>query len=142
MVHDKLFWLEDYERYWFLARGDNIESNSYTTMSIEFEKTDDSQYAPFYIILLILIIILIISILLMKKFGFFKEEEIEQKNKDYSEKKIKELKEQKEKILSSIKRVEQEYKDNIISKEDYEQLRGAYKKRAVNILKEIDRLKE
>jgi hypothetical protein len=142
MVHDKLFWLEDYERYWFLARGNDIQSNSYSTMSIIFEKTDDSQINPFYIIILVLIIILIIVILLMKKFGFFKEEELEQKNKDYSVKKIKELELQKEKILSSIKRVEQEYKDNIISKEDYEQLRGAYKKRAVNILKEIDRLKE
>jgi hypothetical protein len=142
MVHDKLFWLEDYERYWFLTRGDDIESNSYTTMSIKYEKTDDSQINPFYIILLVSIIILIISILLMKKFGFFKEDELEQKNKDYSAKKIKELEEQKEKILSSIKRVEQEYNENIISKVDYEQLRGAYKKRAVNILKEIDKLKE
>ncbi len=142
MVHDSLFWLEDYERYWFIARGNDIQSNSYTTMSIKFEKTVDSQINPFYFIILALIIILIISMLLMKKFGFFKEKEFNQKNKGNSEKKIKELEEQKEKILSAIKRVDQEFKENIISKEEYEQLRGAYKKRAVKILKEIDRLKE
>jgi len=141
MVHDKLFWLEDYERYWFIARGNDIQSNSFTTMSVKFEKTVNSQVDLFSIVILILIIILILAILLLKRFGFFKEEKIEQKDKGYSDKKIKELVEQKEKILSAINRVEQEYKEKIISKEDYEQLRSAYKKRAVKILREIDSFK-
>jgi hypothetical protein len=142
MVHDKLFWLEDYERYWFIARGNDIQSNSFTIMSVNFEKPVDSQIDLFSIVILILIIFLILAILIMKKLGFFKEESIEKKGKQLSDKKIKELEEQKEKILSAIKRVEQEYKEKIISKKDYEQLRAAYKKRAVKILKEIDGLKK
>ena len=66
---------------------------------------------------------------------------LQKKEKD-SDKKLIELQEQKKKILSAIKRVESEFKDEIISKEEYEQLRAAYKKRAVKILKEIDRLKK
>ena len=56
--------------------------------------------------------------------------------------KINELEEQKKKVLSAIKRVEREFEAETISKEDYERFRAAYKKRAVEILKEIDRLDE
>lgn len=142
MVHDEIFWIEDYERYWFIARSNDVQPNSNTTISIKFEKTDDSQLNPFSIVILIFIIFLIITILLLKRVGFFKEKEVLQKRENYLDNRIKELQEQKKKILSAIKRVEQEFKEEIISKEDYEQLRAAYKKRAVKILKEIDRLKK
>ncbi|MHA2309159.1 MAG: hypothetical protein ACXABJ_07770, partial [Candidatus Heimdallarchaeaceae archaeon] len=58
------------------------------------------------------------------------------------ENQIKELEKQKKQVLSAIKRVEQELKDELISKEDYNRLRSTYKKRAINILKEIDALEE
>jgi hypothetical protein len=142
MVHDELYWIEDYERYWFIATNNDVQPNSYTTISVKFQKTADSQINPFIILILLLIIILIITILFMKRIGFFKEEDVLQKRKNYPDKRLKELQEQKKKILSAIKRVEQEFKEEIISKEDYKQLRAAYKKRAIEILKEIDRLKE
>ena len=62
--------------------------------------------------------------------------------KENKEKRIKELEKQKNEVLSAIKRVEREFKDEILSKKDYERFRAAYKKRAVEILKEVDRLKE
>ena len=142
MVHDTLFWLEEYERYWFIARGSEVQSNSFTAMSIKSEKTVDNQINPFSIVLLVFIIILIITIIFMRRFGFFKDEDRIEKREEHPDKRINELEEQKKKIFSAIKRVEQEYREEIISKDDYEQLRAAYKKRAVNILKEIDRLKE
>jgi hypothetical protein len=86
---------------------------------------------------------------LLKKIDFFKEKKAlqkqdisKEKGKFPEEKRIKELEEQKNKVLSAIKRVEREFEDEIINKKDYERLRAAYKKRAVEILKEIDRLKE
>ena len=62
--------------------------------------------------------------------------------KENKEKRLKELEEQKKEVLSAIKRVDSEYKDKILSKKDYESVRKAYKNRAVEILKEIDKLKE
>lgn len=66
------------------------------------------------------------------------------KNKFIKEKdsKIKELEEQKKKIYTAIKKIEREFKEKTISKEDYERFRAAYKKQAVEILKEIDKVKK
>ncbi|UCE38495.1 MAG: hypothetical protein JSW00_04500, partial [Thermoplasmata archaeon] len=151
MVHDELFWLEDYGRYWFFAKNEDVIPNSYTTMSMKLEKTADDQSNPYITWLLVIIVILIMVILLLKKIDFFKEESTLQKRdtspekrreKLLEKKRIKEIEEQKKKVLSAIKRVEHEFEDGIINKEDYKRLRAAYKKRAVELLKEIDRLKK
>ncbi len=151
MVHDELFWIEDYERYWFIAKNENVLPNSLTMISMKLEKTMDLTDHPYIIVVLAFIVILIVVILLLKKIGFFKEKDTLQiqdtypekrKAKRSEEKRIKELEEQKKKVISAIKRVEREFEDEIINKEDFEQFRAAYKKRAVEILKEIDRLKE
>jgi hypothetical protein len=144
MVHDELFWREEYGRYWFIAKNDEVLPNSYTVISMKLEKTVGDQPNPYIIWILVIIVILIIGILLLKKIDFFKEKVILKKlnNSKKKEDRIKELEKQKEKVLSAIKRVEREFEDEIINKEDYEHLRAAYKKRAVEILKEIDRLKD
>lgn len=151
MVHDELYWIEEYGRYWFYAKNEDILPNSYTTISMNLELTEDDQSNPYIIWALVIIVILIIVILLLKKLDFFKEKDTSKKQdtslekrrgKLPKEKRIKELEEQKTKVLSAIKRVEREFEDGIISKEDYERFRAAYKKRAVEILKEIDRLDE
>ncbi len=144
MVHDELFWREEYSRYWFIARNDELLPNSYTIIVMKLEKTIGDQSNPYIIWLLIFIVILIIVILLLKKINFFKEKEILQKlnNSKKKEERIKELEEQKIKVLSAIKRVEREFEDEIIKKKDYERLRASYKKRAIEILKEIDKLKD
>jgi hypothetical protein len=144
MVHDELFWREEYGRYWFIAKNDEVLPNSYTVISMKLEKTVGDQPNPYIIWILVIIVILIIGILLLKKIDFFKEKVILKKlnNSKKKEDRIKELEKQKEKVLSAIKRVEREFEDEIINKEDYERLRAAYKKRAVEILKEIDRLKD
>ncbi|EMR75527.1 hypothetical protein MBGDF03_00497 [Thermoplasmatales archaeon SCGC AB-540-F20] len=217
MVHDELFWIEDYGRYWFLAKNEDVLQNSYTTISMKLEKTAGDQSNPYIIWVPIFIVILIVGILLLKKIDFFKEmdtlqkrdaspekrrkklleekriiqELIERTETDQSsglideksakkmktdyraqigdidkklaeypngakmkhteikksvskkkEKRIKELEEQKKEVLSAIKRVEHEFEAETMSKEDYERFRTAYKKRAVEILKEIDRLDE
>jgi len=153
LVHDELYWLEEYGRYWFYAKNDDIESNSSTIITMSLIKTPDSQ-SNLYTILLFLIVIFIIVILILKKTDFFKEKDALQKKDNSSEKlkpklikenkerKIKELEEQKKEVLSAIKRVDREFNDKILSKKDYERFRASYKKRAVEILKEIDRLKE
>ncbi len=55
---------------------------------------------------------------------------------------IKELEALKDKVLQAIKRVDQELEDGLISKDDHEHIRAGYKKRAVEILKEMDGLKD
>ncbi len=55
-----------------------------------------------------------------------------------SEEDIKRLEEQKSKVLQSLKRVEQEFEEGLISEEEYESIRAGYKKRAVELLKELD----
>ena len=217
MVHDELFWIEDYGRYWFLAKNKDVLPKSITTISMKLEKTGNDQSNPYIIWIPIFIVILIIVVLLLKKIDFFKEKDtlqkrdispekrnkklleekriiqdliertetdqssglideksakkmkidyraqigdIDKKLAEYSncgkmkhtkiktsiskkkEIKINELEEQKKKVLSAIKRVEREFEAETISKEDYERFRAAYKKRAVEILKEIDRLDE
>ena len=217
MVHDELFWIEDYGRYWFLAKNEDVLPNSYTTISMKLEKTAGDQSNPYVIYVPVLIVILIIVMLLLKKIDFFKKKDALQKRDtspekrkkklleekriirelierteadrssglideksakkmktDYraqigdidkklaecpngakmehtgvkkitskkKEKRIKELQEQKKKVLSAIKQVEREFEAETMSKEDYKRFRAAYKKRAVEILKEIDRLEE
>ena len=142
MAHDELYWIEDYERYWFFAKNEDVLPNSHTTISMKLEKTAGDQSNPYIIFVPTLIVILIIVVLLLKKINFFKGRNILQKRDISPEKRIKKLEEQKKKVLSAIKRVEREFEDEVISKEDYKGLRAAYKKRAIEILKEIDRLKE
>ena len=60
---------------------------------------------------------------------------------DYKKENIKKLEEQKKEVLTAIKKVEKEFEDGVISKNDYEHFRAAYKKRAIEILKEIDKMK-
>ena len=86
--------------------------------------------------------IIIIGLFFLTKIDFFKEKETLQKREKFPEKRIKELQDQKKKILSAMKRVDQEFEEKIISKDDYEKLRADYKKRAVKILKEIDKIKK
>jgi hypothetical protein len=142
LVHDKLFWIDEYDRYWFYAKNEDILPGSYTTINMSLEYTEDEQSNPYIMLVLICIIILIIFILMLKKFDFFKEKETSTKQDKSLENRIKKLEEHKKKVLTSIKRVEKEYEDGIISKEDYERFRVSYKKRAIEILKEIDRLEE
>lgn len=154
MVHDELYWLEEYERYWFYAKIDDVSSNSYTMIKMKLINTTGDESNIYTILILILIVIFIITIALLKKIDFFKGKNAIQKKdispeksklkliKENKEKRIKELEEQKKEVLSSIKRVEREFKDEILSKKDYERFRTAYKNRAVEILKEIDRLNE
>jgi len=142
MVHDELFWRKEFERYWFIARNNDVQPNSYTTIGIKFGETTDNQSSTYVILLVLLAIVLVIVIFLFKRIDFFKEKGTLKKRDSSSEKSIKELQEQKKKVYSAIKRIEREFNDGIMSKEDYEQLRAAYKKRAVKILKEIDRLKK
>lgn len=142
MVHDELYWREEYGRYWFFARNEDVQPNTYTTMSMNLVITSEVQSNPYLLWALVFIIILIIVILLLKKIDFFKEKNILQKRDTSTEKRLNELDEQKKKVLSAIKRVECEFEDKTISKEDYERIRAAYKKRAIEILKEIDRLEK
>ena len=149
MIHDELYWIENYGRYWFYAKNEEVQPNSYTTMSMKLEKNTDGKSNIYIILILVFIVILIVVILLLKWLDFFKEKKTlqnqdvsKEKGKFTEEKRIKDLEEQKEKVVSAIKRVENEFKDGIISKEDYEQVRASYKKRAVEILKEIDKLRE
>jgi hypothetical protein len=142
MVHDEIFWREEYGRYWFIARNNDVQPNSLTMISMKLEKTKNIGSNPYLILLLLFIIILIIGLFFLTKIDFFKEKETLQKRENFPEKRIKELQDQKKKILSSIKRVEREFEEKIINKNDYEKLRAAYKKQAVKILKEIDQLKK
>ena len=152
MVHDELFWLEEYGRYWFIARNEQVIPNSYSSISMHLKKTIDSQSDTYLIVVAFVLLILIIIILLLKKIDFFTRKGktqkqgfiLEEKRTPIKEKakNIQELEVQKRKVLLAIKRVENEFKDKTINKEDYEHFRTAYKKRAIEILKEIDRLKE
>jgi len=216
LVHDDFFWMEEYERYWFIAKNENVQQNSYSTITINTEKTLDSNLFFYQILLIIILAGAIVSIIIFKKKNIFldkeplkrtktnpefiKEKLLEEKKKiqelikrtkkdenlnlidkktakniitDYQEQlkninnkisefeknkiahneiikdKIKqkenriiELEEQKDRIYSAIKKIECEYRDKIIGKKDYERFRSAYKKQAIEILKEIDRLKQ
>ena len=164
--HEEPYWYEEYGRYWYLASAENIQPNNESVITLSLSANIPSSEStfvinPLFIVLLALIVIAIIVILILKKIDFFGEKDslqskkttsektkTEQKKiekKDESKKKEKEIKElegQKQKVLSSIKRVETEFKEGIIDKKDYEHLRDTYKKQAIKILKEIDRLKE
>jgi len=148
MVHNELYWLEEYGRYWFYAKNDDVQPNTYTTIIMKLIKTEDDQSNLFTILILICIIVFIIITILLKKIDFFKEKDNSQEKhkqkftKENKEKRIKELEKQKNEVISAIKRVEREFEDEILSKKDFERFRASYKKRAVEILKEIDRLKE
>jgi hypothetical protein len=52
------------------------------------------------------------------------------------------LKEKKEKILKSIKKLESDYKEGLIDEETYNELRDDYKKKAVEVAKELESFKE
>lgn len=143
MVHGELFWLEEYERYWFIARNEDIYPNNYSSISMNLKETIDTQPNPYLILATIFILILIIITLIFKKIGFFTKKDETPKQKAILEgKKIKDLEDQKKNVLLAIKRVEKEYADKTINKKDYERFRSTYKKRAIEILKEIDRLKK
>jgi hypothetical protein len=146
-MHDEAYLLEEYNMYWYLGKAENVKINNMSTIYIGLEKPV-KEINPYLIILLIVVLILIILVLILTKKGFFKDKTSslsktlpKQKVED-KENQIKELEKQKKQVLSAIKRVEQELKDELISKEDYNRLRSTYKKRAINILKEIDALEE
>ena len=154
IVHNELFWLEDYNRFWLLAKADNIESNSNSMITFNLIETTTNNLDLFIIFLLVLILIFILFILLYNKIDFFKKKNTLQKKESSKEKdksrpvkenrenRLKALEVKKKEIISSIKRVDREYKDGILNTKDYESFRNAYKKKAVDILKEIDKLKE
>ena len=67
MVHDELYWLEEYGRYWFYAKNDDVQHNSSTTIIMSLIKTSDDQSNLYTILILILIAIFIVVILILKK---------------------------------------------------------------------------
>jgi len=103
MVHDEFIWREEYRRYWNYATNNGVQPNYYTRISVNLVKADNNQLNPYYVLLLCFIVFLLIAILLLRKIGFFKEKA------NFQEKSLKELQEQKKKVLSAIKRVEKEY---------------------------------
>ena len=154
-MHEEAYLLEEYGMYWFLGKAENVTQNNMSTVYIGVE-TPTIEINPYLIILIVVVLVLIIIVLILTKTKYFKEKyslsskKIPNKKtgdktdgktkKENKEIQIKDLEKQKNQVLSAIKRVEQEFKDELISKEDYNRLRSTYKKRAVDILKEIDRL--
>jgi hypothetical protein len=140
-------WNEDYERYWYVVQAIDIKPDSFSTLNIRFNET--SEEFNFLIALIIIIAVIFFVIVFVAKKKDVKEKKFTKENesdiaetKKENEEKRKELKKQKNKILETIKRVDNEFKEGIITKDNYEKIRASYKKQAVEILKEIDRLKE
>ncbi len=77
------------------------------------------------------------------------EEEAEEEAKDEAEEpsgvgegSVEELEDKKEKLLQAIKRVEREHEEGLISEEEHGRLTAMYRKRAIEIMKELEKLKE
>jgi hypothetical protein len=162
-AHEEAYWYDEYNRYWFLASAEDIKTNNESLISLSLKanmppNNFSEKFNPYYIILIISIFFIIVVVFLLKKMNFFIEKnskdtitksikknntKIEDKDKsNKNEIKIKELEKRKKKIILAIKRVEKEFDDKIINKKDFEHLKGTYKKQAIEILKEIDRLKD
>jgi hypothetical protein len=156
-IHDEAYLLEEYGMYWYFSKAENVTQNNASTVYIGIE-IPAKEINLYLVILLVVVLILIIIMIILIRKDYFKEKSpsqskiptnknIEDKTdekteKEKKEKQIKELEKQKKQVLSAIKRVEQEFKNELISKEDYKRLRSTYKKRAVDILKEIDILED
>ena len=142
-------WNEDYERYWYVAQAIDVQPNSFTTLNVTYEEASEQYTLLIVLITLVVIIFFVITFVIKKK--NVKEKKVKGEDESDSdiaetkianEEKIEELEKQKKKIIETIKRVDHEFEEGIITKENYEKIRASYKKQAVEILKKIDKLKK
>ena len=139
-------WNEDYERYWYVAQALDVQPDSFTTLDVSYEEASEQYTLLIALIVIIVVIFFVIVFVIKKKYVKVKKETESDSDvaetKKANEEKIKELEKQKKKIIETIKRVDHEFEEGIIAKDNYEKIRASYKKQAVEILKKIDQLKE
>lgn len=141
-------WSEEYNRYWYVAQVTDVSPDSKTSFDISLYETKISYDQYLIWVLFIIIAIIAALIIFIKKDAIIGKQNTSKEkqskeiaDKKLNEEKIKELENKKKKVLDAIKRVEHEYDDGLITKENYEKVRDGYKKQAIDILKDIDKLK-
>jgi hypothetical protein len=106
------------------------------------QMTDPESEFPWILLLILIIIVIIVLVLLLSRSKKPQEEVItEPKETEISENQQAEhanLTQKKEGLLKALKKLDSDYKEGLLDEDVYSDLKGNYKKKTIDVMKQID----
>lgn len=133
-LHDTQIEYPDKNAYIFMGGSFSPEA------TITIREKEEGEF-PFLLLLVLILIILCIVIFLvtraMKKEDF---KPIDAQETETTGNQIENLKQKKEGLLKAIKKLDEDFEEGLLDEETHKELKGSYKKKAAEIMKQMDTL--
>ncbi len=127
--------LPDKDRYSF------VTGSYLPVVEISIGKVEEEKEFPLTILLILLLIIILIAMLFVGRAKSKESEEpseAEDEDAADSGEELEELQKKKEGLLKAIKKLDKDFEEGLIDEDVYNELRGNYKSKAADVMKQID----